>query len=144
MIVMVRALVIDDDNLVGAAIQTILARKGIQTTLAQDAHAGFQAFVSSKFDVVVVDIFMPGMNGLETITVIRRQAPTIPLIAMSGFRFRYSTGSGLDFLAMAATLGATSCLRKPFAPQQLLSAIRSGLAPRERSADHRNLERDLG
>jgi DNA-binding response OmpR family regulator len=139
---MVRALVIDDDRLVGAAIQTILARKGIETTLALNAHAGFQAFASSGFDVVIVDIFMPGMNGLEIITVIRRQAPTIPLIAMSGFRFRYATGSGPDFLEMAVTLGATSCLRKPFAPQQLLGAINAVL--RDRSADNRKLEREHG
>jgi CheY-like chemotaxis protein len=143
-IVMLRVLVIDDDHLVAAAIQMILARKGIESALALDAHAGLQAFVSSKFDVVIVDIFMPGMNGLETITAIRRQAPKIPLIAMSGFRLRDTLGLGLDFLGMAATLGATSCLRKPFAPQQLLGAISSGLTPRDRSTDNRNLERDHG
>jgi DNA-binding response OmpR family regulator len=122
---MLRVLVIDDDYSVCAAIRMILDRQGFETVLAPDAHAGIQAFVSSRFDVVIVDIFMAVMNGLETISGIRRRAPTIPLIAMSGFRFRDPTSPGPDFLGMAVTLGANICLRKPFEPRQLLGAIRS-------------------
>lgn len=72
-----RVLVIDNDHSVRAAIQLILERQGIETVLASDVHAGFQSFVSSDFDVVIVDIFMSGMNGLETIAGIRRRAPNI-------------------------------------------------------------------
>jgi len=124
---MTRVLVIDDDRSLGAAIQTTLARKGCDTVLAPDAHAGVQAFESSKFDVVIVDIFMPGMNGLETIKSFRQRAPTVRILAVSGFRFRESMAPAPDFLAMAAKLGATACLRKPFAPQQLIAVINSGL-----------------
>jgi len=122
-----RALVIDDDRSVGAAIQLILARRGFETVLAADPHGGAQAFESSKFDVVIVDIFLSGMSGLEAIADFRRRAAAIPIIAMSGFRFRDSMDPGLDFLGMAAERGATTCLRKPFAPQQLLAAVSSGL-----------------
>jgi DNA-binding response OmpR family regulator len=122
-----RALVIDDDRSVCMAIKTILAPQGFQTVLAPDAHAGIQAFESSEFDVVIVDIFMSGINGLETIAVLRRRAPRVPIVAMSGFRFRDTMGPGLDFLGMAAKLGANYCLRKPFAPQELLAAINSRL-----------------
>jgi DNA-binding response OmpR family regulator len=120
---MTRVLVIDNDRSVGAAIQTMLSRRGCDTVIATDAHAGIDAFDSSRFDVVIVDIFIPGMNGLETITEFRQRAPTVPIVAMSGFRFRDSMGPGLDFLAMAGKLGAAFCLRKPFSPQQLMAAI---------------------
>src|ERR1700674_3429095 len=110
---MTRVLVIDDDRSVGAAIQLMLARRSCDTVLAASACAGVEAFQSSKFDVVIVDIFMPGMNGLETIARFRQQAPTVPIVAMSGFRFRDSMVPAMDFLAMAARLGATACLRKP-------------------------------
>jgi DNA-binding response OmpR family regulator len=126
---MTRVLVIEDDQSVGAAIQMMLACKGCETVLAPDANAGVEAFKSSKFDVVMVDIFMPGVDGLKTIKGIRERAPSMPIVAMTGFRFRDSMGPGLDVLGMAAELGATSCLRKPFAPEQLMVAINSGLDP---------------
>ena len=126
---MTRVLVIDDDRSVGAAIQMMLARQDCDTVVAQDAHAGVEAFESSKFDVVIVDIFMPGPDGLETIKGIRERAPTVPIVAMSGFKFRNSMASAPDFLGMAAKLGATFCLSKPFALQQLMAAVNSCLNP---------------
>ncbi len=120
-----RVLVIDDDHSVRAAIQTILNRRVFETVLAPDAHAGIQSFVSHKFDVVIVDIFLSGMNGLETIDFIRRRAPNMPLIAISGLRA--PAGGGPDILGIAAQLGATVCLRKPFGPRHLLGAIHTSL-----------------
>jgi DNA-binding response OmpR family regulator len=124
---MTRALIIEDDRSVGTAIQMILARQGFTLVLAPDAQSGVQAFVSSKFDVVLVDIFMPEIDGLAIITAFRQRAPTVPILAMSGFRFREPMDSGQDFLGMAAELGATSCLRKPFTPEQLIAAVNNSL-----------------
>jgi CheY-like chemotaxis protein len=121
-----RVLVIDDDQDVGAAIQTILARRGCDTVFTPDAHTGIQAFEASKFDIAMVDIFIPKANGLEIIARFRQQAPEAPIVAMSGFRFRDSMHADLDFLAMAAKRGATFCLRKPFGAEQLMEAINSG------------------
>src|SRR5664279_5339125 len=80
-----RILVIDDDECVGAAIQAVLARRNSEALLASRAYAGIQALESSRFDAVLVDLFMPGMNGLDTIAHIRRGS-AIPIVAMSGFR----------------------------------------------------------
>jgi DNA-binding response OmpR family regulator len=122
-----RVLVIDDDPCVGAAVQIILARQGYETVLALRAHAGIHAFELSEFDAVVIDLFMPGMNGIDTILRIRKLAPKVPIIAMSGFRFQDSMGPGQDFFEMAVQSGATSSVRKPFAPWQLMAAINAGL-----------------
>jgi CheY-like chemotaxis protein len=79
----------------------------------------------------MIDIFMPGMDGLETIKGFRERAPTVPIVAMSGFRFRNSCmAPAPDFLGMAAKLGATYCLQKPFGPQQLMTAITTCLGER--------------
>src|ERR1700676_213234 len=115
-----RILVIDDDACVGTAIQAILTRRQCETALALRAHAGIHTFRASEFDVVIVDLFMPGMNGLDTITRIRGES-AVPIIAMSGFRLRNSLESDQDFLAMAMRRGATSWLRKPFSPPQLVA-----------------------
>jgi DNA-binding response OmpR family regulator len=142
---MTRVLVIDDDRSVGAALEMLLAQQGCDTILATDSRAGVQAFDSSKFDVVMIDIFMPGIDGLEIIKSIRERMPMVPIVAMSGFRFRNSKPSAPDFLGMATKLGATCCLRKPFTPQQLMAAINSCLKPvfpDDRSAGAENQVRD--
>jgi DNA-binding NtrC family response regulator len=116
-----RVLVIDDDDCIGAAIKVTLARRKGETKLASRAYAGIEALESSRFDVVLVDLFMPGMSGLDAISYIRRQSG-IPIIAMSGFRLRDSRNS-IDYLGMAMQRGASAYIRKPFAPQQLIEAI---------------------
>jgi DNA-binding response OmpR family regulator len=126
---MIRVLLVEDDPSVGAAIRMILNREGCDTVHALDAGTGMRAFESSSFDLAIVDIFMPGTNGLKTIAGFRQRAPTIPILAISGFRFRDSMGPGMDFLAMAVEAGAAVCLRKPFAPRQLMAAVYASLDP---------------
>jgi DNA-binding response OmpR family regulator len=118
----IRILVIDDDACVGAAIQAIMIRRQCETVIALRAHAGIHTFQASEFDVVIVDLFLPGMNGLDTITRIRSRS-AVPIIAMSGFRLRNSLDPDQDFLGMAILRGATVSLRKPFSPSQLDAAI---------------------
>jgi CheY-like chemotaxis protein len=124
---MTRILVIDDDLSVGVAIQTLLGHQGCDVVLASSGPVGTETLAASNFDAVIVDLFMPGMDGLETIAGIRQRTPLVPIVAMSGFRFCDTRGSTPDFLDMAAERGATYCLRKPFGPQQLMAAINACL-----------------
>jgi DNA-binding response OmpR family regulator len=123
-----RILVIDDDANVSKAIQAILSRRQFETVIASRAHAGIHAFQAFGFDVVMVDLFMPGMNGFDTIARIRSES-AVPIIAMSGFRLRNSLDADHEYLDTAILRGATISLRKPFSPPQLIAAIdRSRLA----------------
>ncbi|MGP9810384.1 response regulator transcription factor [Rhodopseudomonas sp. NSM] len=115
-------LIVDDDPSIGAAINTLLHYRGYRTTYAADASSGTEAFNKYAFDLVLADIFMPGENGLSMISRFRRTSPLVPIIAISGLRFR-TDGPRLDFLTMARKLGAASVLRKPFSPMELMSAI---------------------
>jgi DNA-binding response OmpR family regulator len=122
-----RVLIIDDDPSVGAAIQMMLHREGCDAQYVPDAGTGMQAFAASDFDLVIVDIFMPGINGLKTIAEFRNRTPAVPVLAISGFRFRDSMDPGLDYLGLAAEAGAAACLRKPFTSEQLMTAVRASL-----------------
>lgn len=125
---MTQVLVIDDDQSVCAALEIWLHHQGCVAILANNGRFGIEVFETHPFDLVMVDIFMPGMDGIETIRRFRTRAPEVPIIAMSGFTFRNSSSvNAPDFLGMAAKLGAACSLRKPFGPQQLREAIRTCL-----------------
>jgi hypothetical protein len=79
---------------------------------------------------MMVDIFMPHMRGFESIRIFHERAPTVPLIAMSGYAFANLNSPAPDFLRMALELGATRCLRKPFTPAALLTVINECMGKR--------------
>jgi CheY-like chemotaxis protein len=124
---MPRILVVDDDLSVRVATQTLLEREGYDVVVADSGRNGIEAITSASFDAVIVDIFMPGMDGLDTIKAFNRQAPGVPVIAMSGFMFRNSSAPAPDFLGMSTKLGAAYSLHKPFRPGELIKAIESCL-----------------
>jgi CheY-like chemotaxis protein len=117
-----RILVVDDEQPVRDALAGLLRQSGYRVVVAESGHVAVEAIEAFTFDFIVVDIFMPEMNGLETIKIFRQNAPRVPIIAMSG----YAAGSGFvdnDFFRAAMDYGATCCLRKPFSREQVLDAI---------------------
>jgi CheY-like chemotaxis protein len=120
---MKRILVVDDDPLVYSAIRVWLEDKGFVVVVADGGVTGLNALESSTFDLMIVDIFMPHMNGFESIRVFHQRAPIVPLIAISGYVFAEQRTPAPDFLSMALRFGATRCLRKPFTPTDLLRVI---------------------
>jgi CheY-like chemotaxis protein len=118
-----RILVIDDDPLICSAIRAWLEERGFAVVVADGGEAGLSALDRSTFDLMIVDIFMPHMRGFESVRVFHQRAPTVPLIAISGYVFAEQRMPAPDFLSMALELGATRCLRKPFTPKTLLTVI---------------------
>jgi CheY-like chemotaxis protein len=125
---MSRVLVVDDDPMVCMAIEIYLERHDFQVTIADGGEAGLRALEGSMFDLMIVDIFMPHMRGFESVRIFHERAPSIPLIAMSGYAFANLNSPAPDFLRMALELGASRCLRKPFTPVALLTVINECLA----------------
>src|SRR6201999_3556846 len=121
-------LVVDDDPMVCMAIEVYLERHNFQVTIADGGEAGLRAIEAGGVDLMIVDIFMPHMRGFESIRIFHERAPTIPLIAMSGYAFANLNSPAPDFLKMALELGASRCLRKPFTPVALLTVINECMA----------------
>jgi CheY-like chemotaxis protein len=123
-----RILVIDDDDLVRATVQQMLETKGFDVVVSAQAQQALRILDDGGFDVVIVDIFMPEMDGLETIRAFRERSPEIAIVAMSGTKFYEGTASAPDFLLMATKLGANASLRKPFRSRELVDTIEACLA----------------
>jgi CheY-like chemotaxis protein len=128
-----KILVVDDDPAVQMTIRLLLERAGHSVAVAGDGQKGLAAFESGEFDLLFLDLFMPGMDGLETMRHIQRQQSTIPIVVISG-RSLVPDAAEPDFLSMALKLGAVSCLPKPFKPAALLAMVDSYLNDRDRNA----------
>ena len=126
---MARLLVVDDDQVLRAALRIVLEGAGYDVLEAADGDAGLRLYREQGADLVLVDIFMPGRDGLEVIRALRGAIPRPKMIAMSGAE---RTGV-LDLLEAAAAFGAARTLRKPFEPRDLLAAIRELLGGPEPS-----------
>ena len=131
---MTRILVVDDDPMVCMAIEVFLQRHGFEVIVTDGGEAGLRALDRGGIDLMIVDIFMPHMRGFESIRIFHERAPTVPLIAMSGYAFANLDTPAPDFLRMALELGATRCLRKPFTPVALLTVINECLSDTQVSA----------
>jgi CheY-like chemotaxis protein len=129
-----KILIVDDDGAVQATIRILLERAGHEVVAASDGRNGLALFETGDFDVLLLDIFMPGMDGLETMRLIHQRKPLIPIIVISGHPIAPDPGSSPDFLTMATKLGAVSSLQKPFKPAALLAAVAGCLEASKRSS----------
>jgi CheY-like chemotaxis protein len=127
-----KILVVDDDVAVQMTIRLLLERAGHNVVVAGDGRKGLAIFETGEFDLLFLDIFMPGMDGLETMRLVHQQQPLIPIIVISGNPV--TSGSGPDFLTMATKLGAVRSLQKPFKPAALLAAVAGSLEAAQRAS----------
>lgn len=117
-----RILVIDDDELVVMALEELLTPVGYAVTTASNGHDALKKLEGPMFDLIILDIIMPGMNGFELCAKIRemdnyRSTPIIMLTAKSSSEDKKR---GID-------VGANLFLPKPIAPQRLLDLVKSAL-----------------
>lgn len=128
-----RILVVDDDVAVQSTVRLLLERAGHGVVTAGDGRKGLALCESGNFDLLFLDIFMPGMDGFETMRMVRQQHPLLPIIVISGRPISAEPGGAPDFLTMATKLGAVSSLQKPFRPADLLTAVTHCLEAIEQS-----------
>jgi CheY-like chemotaxis protein len=122
---MATILLIDDEESVRMIVQVALERAGHRVLTAENGKHGLRLLEHQAVDLIFVDIFMPEMDGLELIPLLRKTRPTNKIIAISG-------GSGkMNHLDMAKHLGANDTLKKPFSLQELLYAVSSQLGQPE-------------
>ena len=117
-------LIIDDDDSLRDSLRRTLHKEGYAIVEASGGRRGLQHLQSQPVDLVLLDMFMPDKDGLETIGELRRLHPGLRVIAMSGGGFKGT----VDVLHVAKMLGARQTLTKPFTREQLLEAVELELA----------------
>jgi ATP-dependent Lon protease len=112
---MARLLVVDDDEADRVVLRTILERARHEVWVAKDGAEALSKFQGNDIEVVITDLQMSNVHGLELITVLRELSPRPGIIAISG--------TGEAQLDMARMMGASHTLQKPVRPDLLLNAI---------------------
>jgi CheY-like chemotaxis protein len=124
-----RILVIDDELFVREALERVLRSPGISVVAAQDAAAGFEVLRASQVDMVIIDVVLPGMDGVAAIKQMRREYPDTRIIAISGggnfglSSYQPEAISTSAYLAACKAAGADGTLAKPFETSELRALI---------------------
>jgi CheY-like chemotaxis protein len=121
---MKKILVIDDDAVVRETIIQVLESEGYLVVSAEDGRRGLACYRNEAPDLVITDIIMPEMEGLQALAQIRDLNPAAKMIAISGGARIGNT----DFLEIARLLGASDVISKPFDPDDFLIRIGKCLA----------------
>jgi putative two-component system response regulator len=122
-----RILVIDDEDVIRALVMEILETAGHEITGAESAENALALLEDHEFDLVVSDVIMPGLSGLELLEAVRSRRASLPVVLV--------TGAGTyDTLSQALTRGAAGLVTKPFSHAELQAAVADAL---ERSARSR-------
>ncbi len=116
-------LVIDDDEVARDSARVLLGRWGYRVTLAETGEKGLEALKADPPDLIVVDLQMPGISGLDVLQSVRESDPAIVCIMVTGFA---TLQSAMD----AMKQGAYDFLPKPFSPDELKLAVNRGLERR--------------
>jgi len=122
---LIRLLVVEDEESFIDALEIGLGREGFEVTVARDGQEAVSKFESGSFDLVLLDLMLPKMSGLDVCRVIRSQSD-VPIIVVS------AKGEEVDMVLMLE-IGADDYVQKPYRLRELVARIRAVLRRRERS-----------
>jgi len=117
--------VIDDDDFFRDTLVQMLEREGHKVTATNDAARALEQLDRSRVDLILTDILMPGMDGMEFIMELSKRSYNTPVIAMSGGRRSLTSTFTLE---SAKLLGVKITLTKPFTLMELRTALEKALA----------------
>lgn len=119
---MARILVVEDSDSFAEYVRATLMPSH-DVDVARNGREACRLTQCNRYDLIITDIFMPDVDGFETLRLIRQAWPDVPVIAMTGVE-----GATRDFLTIASQLGAAETIRKPFRPAELGRLVAAALA----------------
>jgi two-component system NtrC family response regulator len=125
-------LLIDDDESLRRVVEYNLREDGYQVVTAADGRSGLQRFQESSVDLVLTDVRMPEMDGVEVMTHLKAMQPDLPVIVLTAH-------GTIDSAVEAMKVGAFDYLTKPFTRDQLKAAVRKALELGALASENRQL-----
>lgn len=119
-----KILVIDDEDIVRRSCSRTLSPLGYEVRLTQSSLDGLRMIDKEKFDLVLTDIKMPDMDGIEVLKQVRDKFPEMKVIIMTGYQ-------SVENALKSVQLGAFDYIEKPFSPDALISSVSKALGGRK-------------
>lgn len=121
-------LVVDDENVVCRSFDRVLTENGYRVNTVLNGADALNKVKQTGFDIVFVDLKMPGINGMEVVRSIRHDYPQIQVIIVTG----YNTP---EAMAEATRLGVTECVSKPLSPERISNLAHQAIIRKNRFLD---------
>ena len=132
----IHILVVDDDEVIRDACNQLLSGMKFDVKLAVDGNDGLEKIKKEAFDIVILDLKMPGLSGMELLKIVKEGNPETIVIVITG----YAT---VESAVEAMKLGAYDFLPKPFTPEELRIIVRRAIDKRKLTLDNLRLKREL-
>jgi len=129
-------LVVDDEAGVRSSLAAILGDEGYAVTSADSGEAGLAALEARRFDLVLLDVWLPGLDGLEVLRRIRERDSELPVVVISGH-------GTIETAVKAVRLGAQDFVEKPLSLEKTVLAVRNALRQRQLESQLRELRQQL-
>ncbi|MDQ3585689.1 MAG: response regulator, partial [Acidobacteriota bacterium] len=129
-------LVVDDEEIMRDVLETLLAAEGYRVDLAKTGEEGLEAYGRRAFDVVLLDVSMPGMGGLRALEEFLKIDPDAVVVMITAF-------ATFDTAIAAWERGAFGCIRKPFQNEQVTQTIANGIKRRRKDEERQTLRRAM-
>src|SRR3954471_17741716 len=129
-------LVIDDEEVMRDILETLLTREGYEVRLAASGQEGLDLARAVPFDAALVDIMMPGLNGIETLDELKRIDEDLAVIIITAY-------ASVESAISAMKSGAFDYITKPFKNEEVLVVIRNALERRRLVNENRSLRQNI-
>jgi DNA-binding NtrC family response regulator len=133
---MAKILCVDDEPAIGLMVEDTLDRAGHQTLVTRSVPEALQVLASTRVDLIVSDYRMPGLTGLEFLSLLQREGHDIPLIMLTGY-------GSIEHAVSAIKAGSIDYLTKPFRPEQLQMAVDQALEFVRLRRENESLRREV-
>src|SRR4026209_1598677 len=125
-------LVVDDEEIMREILETLLTREGHQVRLAANATEGLDLARTMSFDAAIVDMMMPGMDGISALEELKKIDDDLPVLMITAF-------ASVENAISAMKRGAFDYITKPFKNDEVIVVLRNALAQRRLVAENRAL-----
>jgi len=129
-------LVVDDEEIMREILETLLTREGHQVRLAANATEGLDLARTMSFDAAIVDMMMPGMDGISALEELKKIDDDLPVLMITAF-------ASVENAISAMKRGAFDYITKPFKNDEVIVVLRNALAQRRLLAENRALRQNL-